>query len=110
MSWALDPAPVISVRSKGETTLVAPTRSAAGESGLGLTGAMRFVHRSEGRTRGRMLTISIDVAISEDLGLSLAAESDRPIEFEPAKAIATNPTAMIKPTMAFALSQRSNSR
>lgn len=58
-----------------------------------------------------MLTVSyFEVAISEDFGLSVAAESGRPIEFEPAKAIATNPPAMIKPRMAFALSQRSNSR
>jgi hypothetical protein len=32
------------------------------------------------------------------------------MQLDPAKAIATNPTAMIKPRMAFALSQRSNSR
>src|ERR671936_77863 len=43
------------------------------------------------------------VATSEEFGLSVAAESGRSMEFEPAKAIATNPTAMIKPRMAFAL-------
>jgi hypothetical protein len=47
VNWVLDPAPVISVRSKGESTLVAPTQSAAGESGLGMAGALRFVHRPE---------------------------------------------------------------
>ena len=52
----------------------------------------------------------LDVATSEEFGLSVAAESGRPIVLEPAKAIATNPSAMIKPRMAFALSQRSNSR
>jgi len=47
----------------------------------------------------------LDAATSEDFGLSVAAESGRPEEFGPAKAIASIPTAMIKATMAFALSQ-----
>jgi hypothetical protein len=52
----------------------------------------------------------LDVATSEDFGLSVTAESGRPTEFKPAKAIASIPTAMIKPKMAFALSHRLNSR
>jgi hypothetical protein len=52
----------------------------------------------------------LDAAISEDSGPSVLAESGRPEEFGPAKAIASIPTAMIEATMAFALSHRSNSR
>src|SRR5262245_31653598 len=52
----------------------------------------------------------LDVATSEDFGLSVTAESGRPTAFKPTKAVASIPTAMIKPTMAFALSHRSNSR
>jgi len=46
----------------------------------------------------------LDAAISEDSGLSVTAESGRPAEFKPIEAIANIPTAMIKATMAFALS------
>jgi hypothetical protein len=111
MNWLLDPAPVTGVRSNGASTFVAPNQSAAGESGLGLNGAMRFVYRPDGGgSQPNANDFYLDVAISEESGLSVVAESGRPTEQEPAKAIATNPSAMIKPRMAFALSQRSNSR
>src|SRR5262249_15952416 len=74
--------------------------------------------RTWDRTSGASCSISqpnandlyLDAAISEDSGLSVTAESGRPAEFEPAKAIASIATAMMKATMPFPLSHVSHPR
>src|SRR5262245_48655648 len=79
-----------------------------GEGGLRLNGGLTSADdptQPSKRSPANANDLYLDAAISEDSGRSVSAESGRPEEFEPAKAIASIATAMIKATTAFALSQ-----